>query len=103
VRVQLSSVWLCCCAAAGLAHALLPNCTHVQHANVPSDHPCRFGRRFLLIEGGIQLTVCQLVVGILIATSLGSSGGWWVVGGVVWCAVVWCGAGASDCLPVRAA
>lgn len=34
----------------------------------------RFGRKFLLIEGGIQLTICELIVGILIAVSLGSTG-----------------------------
>eukprot|EP00879_Flechtneria_rotunda_P017824 GHRR01018683.1.p1 GENE.GHRR01018683.1~~GHRR01018683.1.p1 ORF type:complete len:512 (-),score=124.08 GHRR01018683.1:93-1628(-) len=34
----------------------------------------RFGRKFLLIEGGIQLLVCEFVVGALIASSLGTSG-----------------------------
>jgi hypothetical protein len=35
---------------------------------------CRFGRKFLLIQGGIQLTLCEIVVGILIAVGIGSSG-----------------------------
>lgn len=35
---------------------------------------CRFGRKFLLIEGGIQLVACEFVVGALIAASLGSTG-----------------------------
>jgi hypothetical protein len=35
----------------------------------------RFGRKFLLIQGGIQLTICEIVVGILIAVGIGSSGG----------------------------
>lgn len=34
----------------------------------------RFGRKFLLIEGGIQLVVCEFIVGALIASSLGTSG-----------------------------
>lgn len=34
----------------------------------------RFGRKFLLIQGGIQLTICEIIVGILIAVSLGSTG-----------------------------
>jgi sugar porter (SP) family MFS transporter len=34
----------------------------------------RFGRKFLLIEGGIQLVACEFVVGALIASSLGTSG-----------------------------
>lgn len=34
----------------------------------------RFGRKFLLIEGGIQLVLCEFVVGALIAASLGQSG-----------------------------
>jgi hypothetical protein len=35
---------------------------------------CRFGRKFLLIQGGIQLLICEVVVGILIAVGLGVSG-----------------------------
>jgi hypothetical protein len=35
---------------------------------------CRFGRKFLLIEGGTQLVICEIIVGILIAVSLGSAG-----------------------------
>lgn len=35
---------------------------------------CRFGRKFLLIQGGIQLLICEIVVGILIAVGLGTSG-----------------------------
>eukprot|EP00878_Enallax_costatus_P014909 GHUV01015609.1.p1 GENE.GHUV01015609.1~~GHUV01015609.1.p1 ORF type:complete len:409 (+),score=53.56 GHUV01015609.1:908-2134(+) len=34
----------------------------------------RFGRKFLLIEGGIQLVIFEFIVGALIASSLGSSG-----------------------------
>lgn len=34
----------------------------------------KFGRKFLLIQGGIQLTLCEIVVGILIAVGIGSSG-----------------------------
>lgn len=34
----------------------------------------RVGRKFLLIEGGTQLVICQFIVGALIASSLGSSG-----------------------------
>jgi hypothetical protein len=36
--------------------------------------PARFGRKFLLIEGGIQLLICEIVVGILIAVGIGASG-----------------------------
>eukprot|EP00775_Hariotina_reticulata_P012572 gene12572-12704_t len=36
--------------------------------------PREFGRKFLLIQGGIQLTACEIVVGALIASSLGNSG-----------------------------
>lgn len=36
--------------------------------------PCRFGRKFLLIEGGIQLLICEIIVGILIAVGIGASG-----------------------------
>ncbi|KAF6263304.1 general substrate transporter [Scenedesmus sp. NREL 46B-D3] len=34
----------------------------------------RFGRKFLLIQGGIQLVLCEFIVGILIAVSLGVAG-----------------------------
>jgi hypothetical protein len=45
----------------------------VFRADVP---PCRFGRKFLLIEGGIQLLICEIIVGILIAVGIGASGGY---------------------------
>jgi hypothetical protein len=38
--------------------------------------PCRFGRKFLLVEGGLQLLICEIIVGILIAVGIGASGGY---------------------------
>ncbi|KAL5993416.1 Sugar transport protein 10 [Asimina triloba] len=34
----------------------------------------RYGRRFLFIEGGIQMLVCQIVIGIILGVRLGVSG-----------------------------
>lgn len=34
----------------------------------------RFGRRFLFLQGGTQALICEVVVGILVAISIGASG-----------------------------
>lgn len=34
----------------------------------------KFGRRFLFIEGGIQMIICQILVGIMIGTTFGNNG-----------------------------
>lgn len=34
----------------------------------------KFGRRFLFLEGGIQMIICQILVGIMIGTTFGNNG-----------------------------
>ncbi len=36
---------------------------------------CRFGRKALLIQGGIQMTICQIVTAVILATKMDKSTG----------------------------
>lgn len=36
---------------------------------------CRFGRKFLLIQGGIQMTVCQIITAVVLATKMDKATG----------------------------
>lgn len=36
---------------------------------------CRLGRKALLIQGGIQMTVCQIITAIILATQMDKSTG----------------------------
>jgi hypothetical protein len=63
---------------AGNAHCAVENSTALLPSHFTKQAMacllCSFGRKFLLIQGGTQLVICQIIVGCLIATSLGSSG-----------------------------
>lgn len=36
---------------------------------------CRLGRKALLIQGGIQMTVCQIITAVILATQMDKSTG----------------------------
>ncbi|KAL4377088.1 hypothetical protein GQ457_02G034910 [Hibiscus cannabinus] len=57
-----------------LTAAIILGLVHLASIFVAAYVVDRFGRRFLFMEGGIQMFVCQVGVGVLVAITAGASG-----------------------------
>ncbi|XP_077220085.1 sugar transport protein MST3-like [Tasmannia lanceolata] len=64
---------------ASLASAVITGVVNVVATGVSIYTVDKFGRRFLFLEGGIQMFICQILIGVFIAIKFGTTG---VVGNI---------------------